>query len=802
MRLCVVLSFFLISHAVISQYNINGRIVDEEDAGIPFANVILLSLTDSVFVKGSITDTDGYYTITNVYPGNFIIRASMVGYMHSFSNMITLSRNSVSNNDLVLIESSTELDAVIVEAEKPLYEQKIDRMVVNVESSPIMAGNSVLEILEKSPGVIVNRQNEEIILNGKSGVNVMINGKMNRMNISTLFNMLEAMPSTNIEKIELITTPPASFDAEGNAGFINLVLKDQESDGLNGSVTVFAAHRRRRAFGGGGTINYRRNRLNVFADLNFSDMGLNRWGDYTTLIQNSEYIFDLTGYADREIGILLGSARFGIDYYLSPKTVIGILGTPFRFDWNNSVQGEVYYDINPGIDTLLRGNTKENNLINQFLINVNFQHTFSEKQQLSIDLDYLIFNHDQTLDYLNQFVPENGQAMDPQEIRMGKVTPLDIWVGKLDYKIDLSDQVSLEAGAKTTMNRLENEVLTEQLEDDTWQSNDFFSDYTSMEERIIAGYTSCNVKFSDRFTLQAGLRYEHTVTDLRDRTAQQLVYRNYGNFFPTVFLQRKFTENSNINLSYNYRISRPTFRELAPFVLLVDPRTFFTGNTQLFPALNHSLKTTYNIKGINASFEYNRIHNSIARFQASRISGTDVTLFATINLDKMTMYNLTLSLPITVSDWWEMSYNLSGILSQIKSSYFDDYMDVSTSWFNINTTQSFKLQGNFSVQLSALYFSKSLLGVATRQPYGMVSLGLRKEFENNLGALNLSLTDIFRTNILHWTSQSSQNDFFNDIRLDSDIKCIQLTYTNSFGNNKFKSRSKRQTGAAEDLKRL
>lgn len=801
MRLCVVLSFFLISHAVISQYNINGRIVDEEDAGIPFANVILLSLTDSVFVKGSITDTDGYYTITNVYPGNFIIRASMVGYMHSFSNMITLSGNSVSINDLVLIESSTELEAVVVEAEKPLYEQKIDRMVVNVESSPIMAGNSVLEILEKSPGVIVNRQNEEIILNGKRGVNVMINGKMNRMNVSTLFSMLDAMPSANIEKIELISTPPASFDAEGNAGFINIVLKSNENDGLNCSVTGFAAQRRRRAFGAGGTINYRKNDINVFADINLSDIGFNRFGEYTSIIHNNEYVFDLTGYADRDIGMTVGSARFGIDYYLSPTTVIGALGTTFRRDWRNSVLAESYYDINPGIDTLVDGRIIEKNLISQYMANVNFQHNFNEKQQLNIDLDYFAFYQDQPLNYLNRFIPENGQMMVPQEIRMGKTTPLNIWVGKFDYKLDLSEKVFLEVGVKTTINKLENEVVTEQLEDDTWLVDEFFSDYTLMDENIVAGFSSFNLTFGNGVSAKAGLRYEHTITDLRDNSGQQLVYRNYGNFFPTAFLQSKLTENSSINLAYNYRISRPTFSELAPFVLLADPRTFFTGNTQLFPALSHSLKMAYSIKGINVSFEYNYIKNSIARFQANRISDSDVTLYSAINLDNTNLCNLTMSLPLSVSQWWEMSYNLSGVLNRIKSKYYDDYIDISTFWFNINTIQSFTLPWKFSVQLSALYFSKSLWGVASRHPYGMVSFGLRKEFKRNRGALNLNLTDIFRTNILHWTIEPHQG-FYNDIRLDADIKCIQLTYTNSFGNNKFKSRSKRQTGAAEDLKRL
>ena len=166
------------------------------------------------------------------------------------------------------------------------------------------------------------------------------------------------------------------------------------------------------------------------------------------------------------------------------------------------------------------------------------------------------------------------------------------------------------------------------------------------------------------------------------------------------------------------------------------------------------------------------------------------------------MYNLTLSLPVSVTGWWEMNNNMSAVFNHITSPYYDDYLDISTSWYTINSTQSFTLPSKFSVQVSGIYFSESLMGASIRRPYGMVSLGIRQEFEKNLGALNLNFTDVFRNNIWHWSIDSPQANFFNDIRMDFDAKSIQLTYTNSFGNNKFKSRSKRETGSAEDLKRV
>ncbi|MCK5468645.1 MAG: TonB-dependent receptor family protein, partial [Cyclobacteriaceae bacterium] len=414
------------------------------------------------------------------------------------------------------------------------------------------------------------------------------------------------------EKIELITTPPANFDAEGNAGFINIVLKKNDYEGLNGGISAMLGHGRRERFMAGGNINYRQKKINVFADYSFNYNRRNGIFKSNNEIQNDGYIFNSTSHIDRFGGFNLSTGRMGIDYYLSSKTVIGFLGTFFLRDWAQHTDYEAHYTIEPGIDTLVTGIRIDENPRHQYMANINFQHNFDERQQLNIDFDYFIYSSNQFQSYSNEYFLENRQSVATEDIRIDKITPLNILVGKIDYKLTSSENFTLEAGVKATLSELENNVKTERLENNRWQPDPLFSEFSTMDEDIRAAYSSFNAKLGEKLSIKAGLRYEHTTTDLKDEDGRQVVYRDYGYLFPSAFISRKLTAHSSLNLAYSYRISRPAFSDIAPFVLFIEPKTFVTGNTNLLPALTHSLKTTYTIKNINLSFEYNRISDAFA----------------------------------------------------------------------------------------------------------------------------------------------------------------------------------------------
>ena len=265
------LFFILLSTSLLSysQEAIVGKVQDEVGNSIAYVNVLLLKTVDSTLIKGAITDDNGTFLLESVVDGNYIVSVSMMGFKPKTTEPFEFDGSSKLMLSAIILSEGVELDGVTVSSKKNLYVQKIDRIVINVASSILSAGSSALEILERSPGVLIDRQNSAISLVGKSGVVVMINGKQSYMPTASLVQLLQGMNANNIETIELITTPPANFDAEGNAGFINIVLKEQTDIGLNGSYSL--------SFGlGNGTVtsdninvNYRKGRINLFGNYSF-----------------------------------------------------------------------------------------------------------------------------------------------------------------------------------------------------------------------------------------------------------------------------------------------------------------------------------------------------------------------------------------------------------------------------------------------------------------------------------------------------------------------------------------------------
>ena len=262
--------FLLFCQSAYSQSSIEGRIVSLDAQAIPFANVLLLNSADSSLVKGELTDDSGIYSFEQIEKGQYIIGSSYIGYNTYFSgSMEVLGSDDIKLEDIVLNEGIA-LDQVQVVAKKPLYEQKIDRLVVNVSNSITSAGATALEVLERSPGVIVNQQSNAISLIGKVGVVIMINGRINYQPAASVVRMLAGMSADNIETIELITTPPAHLDAEGNAGYINIVLKQRTDVGLNGNASLSLGYGEGETGAAGVNLNYRKGVVNLFANYNFS----------------------------------------------------------------------------------------------------------------------------------------------------------------------------------------------------------------------------------------------------------------------------------------------------------------------------------------------------------------------------------------------------------------------------------------------------------------------------------------------------------------------------------------------------
>ena len=788
------------------QASIRGVVQDGRAVPISFANVLLIKTIDSTLVKGTITKENGGFLLENIAEGQYMVTTSMMGFGTMFTSKLNIDVNTKLVLPPIVLSQGMELDEVVVSSKKNLYVQKIDRMVINVESSILSVGSSALQILERSPGVVVNRQNSAISLVGKSGVVVMINGKESYMPASSLVQLLEGMSSDNIETIELITTPPANFDAEGNAGFINIVLKTRADLGLNGSFSLSAG------IGNGNTtsdninFNYRKNKLNLFGNYAFlRNTQLQVFAFDRSFINGDGNPANVSTISDRDPIRRNQNARLGLDYQATDKIVFGILAWANDNKWTMDAinQGsETENDIPTSFFELL--NTERNQL-QHFGSNINLKYNYKENGFISFDFDYLKYHIENPTNYTNSFFDGNNDFLREELTISDKTTPINITVGKVDFSNQISEDLKLETGIKGAFNNFDNDVLVETSDGQIFIEDPDLTDISNLKERILAVYGSINYNISDKTDIQLGLRYEHTDSELNSNKQGKVVDRTFGELFPTAYISHKINDTLNFNFSYSRRITRPTFNDMAPFVIFFDPTTFVAGNPAIQPAISNALKFDVNYRSIVLSAQFSVEDGTISRFQSRFDQENERLIFGAANLDQTKIFSLTLGLPITFTNWWKMQNSFIYLNTEISNTNEESTTNFEQSTFNINSTQSFTMAKNLTLEININYNGPSFaswFGTSKLESYYSVNIGIQKKFGDKWGTLGFNVNDLFDS--LNWrviTNIPEQNlktinsfDFAN--------RTYMLTYSRSFGNKKLKSARERGTGAEEEKRRV
>jgi|APTNR8051073442_1049403.scaffolds.fasta_scaffold01915_2 hypothetical protein len=797
--------FFLISLPALSaQSQISGTVSEENEAPVSFANVLLLRAADTSLVKGAITESDGAFRFENIATGAYLLEVSMIGYEKHRSGTIEMTATTpkIELGKITIRENTEQLTTVEVVAKKPLFEQKIDRLVVNVEGSITAAGSTALEVLERSPGIMVNRQNNSIALSGKDGVIVMVNGKINRMPIEAVVQMLEGMPSSNIEKIELITTPPANFDAEGNAGFINLVLKQSGDAGLNGSYSFSGGFGRGDVSSAGINFNYRKNSLNLYGDYAFSRQAQEQVVRFDRQVLLDGETIRTDTRSDRDPVQQNHIARLGFDLNLGKKTVLGMLVSGYDNRWIMDAVNRSVISRNGLPDTLLNIVNDEVNHWQHLGGNLNLQHTIKEGETLTFDADYLQYDNENPTNYFTTYSDGSGNFIYENQTFSGKVTPIRVGVGKLDYIRQFSEKFKIEAGVKGTISRFDNDVTVAEIRQGVPVNDPELSAEYRLEESIGAAYTAFDLKLDDKSDLKLGLRYEYTKSNLGTVEQANIVDRKYGNFFPSVFLSRTFNEQNSANFSYSRRITRPTFNDMAPFVIFVDPYTFFSGNAALQPSISNNLKVDYRYKTALFSMQYTVEDSAIAEFQTRIIEGTNQQLLSSENMKNRKTASFTLAFPVQVTPWWNMQNNLIGVWQEVNAYYNNEPLQVHTKNLQVVWINSFSLPKDFSAELIGFYQSEALFGTTVALPMTALNIGVQKKLPGNLGTLRFGIDDVLNSLKFGGGSNFPEYNLISKFDADFSQRTFKLTYSRNFGNNKLKGTRQRATGSEEERQRV
>ena len=788
--------------SAIAQTTLTGSVHDGAGKPLPFASIALLNSRDSSLVKGTLSQETGFYAFDNVRPGQYRLSASAMGYASVRSEAVVIANTSVKLPDLTLREAAKTLGEVTVAAQKPLFEQQMDRMVINVQSSITNSGGTALDVLERSPGVSVNRQSNSIAMNGKEGVMVMLNGKLTRLPMTAVVQMLSGMNANNIEKIELITTPPASFDAEGNAGLINIVTKKNTNLGTNGSYSLNFGYGKYERTGASININHRSEKLNIYADYS----GLMNHFRMTSYNNRTIYLPDVQSESnyvgDRDLRNWSHNGRVGLDYTVSPKTTVSGLLSAFSTKQNQLAYNDTDVSERGVPTTKINVRDQEINEWQNYAGNVNLRHKFSPKQEISADVDYLHYYnndpHQYVFDYT--YLQENRQQQDL--FNNSKQTPIRIWVAKTDYTLNTGKNFKLEAGIKGTFSNLNNKVIAERFTDDAWVVDPQYSQNVFMTERITAAYVNMNKPLTAKTKLQAGLRYEHTITDLNTADHQNLLYRNYGNWFPSVALSHDLTKESGLQFSYSRRITRPTFNDLAPFFTLLDPNLSLTGNIKLLPTFSNTFQSTYRFrKSYILTLGFTDTRNAIS-WNSKVLTDQNRQYITPDNIDHVRNYSLLFSFPYQVAPWWQSQLSMQAIRQEVSAFLNGTQYNRATQFGRFNASQTFRLPDQFTAELSGYYQTSSLLGINVIKGIGSVNIGLQKKLNHDKGTLRLSGEDIFWTQRLRTSLSNPDQGYDISFGISAYTRLVRLTYTRPFGSQTVKAANRRATGSDDERSRV
>ncbi len=783
----LILSFLAVkSMAQTNETNVTGNAVDTKNEPIESATISLMKSKDSTLIKIAVSNKAGKFSFTGIPFGNYFITIHSLNSntVNSVIFPVSESNTTVILDPLILQPVTKSLAAVVVISKKPLIEQKIDRMVVNVEAALTNVGSTALEVLEKSPGVTVDKDGN-ISLKGKSSVMVMIDGKPSYLNGSDLANLLGNLNSNQLSQIEIMTNPSAKYDATGNAGLINIKTKKSIAQGFKGSVTLNYGQGVYAKTNNSIMLNYRTNKINTYLNYGYSinkgfiDFDIQRNFFGTTGIKISE----LDQQSNRINRSQNHNLKLGLDYFINKQTTLGIVTTGFitpqkQDGFTNSYLKDGISNIN-SIEKTIRtvDNTWKNGTIN-----INFHSLFdSSRRDITSNFDYLYYDFSG-----NQNITELTYS--PTQILqtsnyLKNLLPLtiDIYSGRFDYAQPLKNGIKLESGLKSSFVKTNNVSNFFNLTNNNLLIDSVFSNAFNYSENINAAYLNLNKKFG-RWLVQAGVRLENTnykgLQSSLSQKSDSSFSRSYTSLFPSAFISYEMNDNNQFAVSIGRRIDRPAYQELNPFIGFIDKYTYSTGNPFLQPQFSTNIELSHSYKNyLTTTINYSVVHSMI---NETLIHKDSVIIRSVGNIGTRYNYGLTESATIAVSNWY--STTLFANLYQNKyTGEINGYpFNANQLSLSLNVNNQFTFPNGWSGELSGNYTSRNRdEGQAIVLPAGQVSAGIAKQLLNNKASIKINVRDIFYTQ----NPKEIQNfqDVQSTLKISRDTRIFNIAFIYRLG---------------------
>lgn len=778
---------------------LTGTVYDEENKEpLAFASVAILDKKDSALIDGVVTDEKGKFLLETTRR-NFMVRIEYLSYepryFSDFSRFTQQKNGVIQLNNIYLTPSEKMLEEVRVRGQREQVQIALDKKIFNVGEDISRFGGNAQDILDNIPSVTVDVEGN-VSLRGSDNVRILIDGKQSGLVGISSADALRQLPSNMVERVEVITNPSARYDAAGMAGIINIVLKKDQSKGLNGSFDLYAGYPHN--YNATANLNYRHNKFNFFGSYGFryrenpgnsyQRRTFTQGDTVNILVQDEDFIRSEYSH----------TFRLGMDYMFNDKNTL--TGAFLYRTGNGTNENEIHQLDYDGTETLLGGKIRkftEKETEPNLDYNLTYKHDFDKKNQtFTLDASYT-YGYEEELADIEEF-PYAAEVPISDELltQFSSITETqDNLVVQADYIQPIFGKGQLEAGYKSSIRNINNEYFVEELREGEWVELPEVSNQFDYDEGIHALYATIGDK-GEKITYQVGVRVEATRIGTRLIETNEVSKKDYINFFPTGHFAYTLKNNNAVQISYSRRIDRPHYRMLSPFYSYTNPYYIRTGNPDLDPEFTHSLELSHmknwETTSLSSAIFYRYTEGEFESIE--RVNEDGVTISRPENLSTENSMGFEFVASSDIFEWWQVNGSANFFRSIVNGENLgEDFYADAFSWFaRVNSRMNLKV---FDFQAMFNYRAPRKTTQGRREAFSYVDLALARDVLNDKGTLSLKVSDLFNTRRFRSTSEG--DNFYIERQFRRSVTQVTLGFTYRLNQEKRRERSREDGGSFE-----
>ena len=771
-----------------SQCAIQGKITDSVQTPISFNAIGLINYKDSSIVKGVITNDEGLFCFENIRKGEYQLKIYAIGFNTYYSEKVEYDSITPINLPTINLKAgSIDLNEISVAAQKKTVEFKNGNVIMNIEGTALAMGSTAYDLLSRLPGVTVSDGN--ISIQGKSGVKILIDGKLQQVSGQQLINILKSMNASQIDKIEVLKKPPVKYDSEGTGGMINIKTNKLKLVGFSGSIFSDYSQGFYGNPAGGFTLNYKGRKVNLFSGFTAS----REWHRNTdNLVSKATYNGIETILDQKKISKEFGhfeTYNLGADWFINKSNSIGIkMNGALGFGNEDNKSTTSINDNSLGYQSLELNSKKPNPWIYPEF-NLNAEHLFDTTgTALRFSADYKPFWDIYDAGFDNHYLDANkNDVLTPSIFTTSNTLYFTNSSALIDFEKQFKNELKFETGIKHSYQ----EMLSDyNLQNKNYTTGEYSIDSTYTDiynyiQNVSAGYLNVSKTYK-KMSFQAGVRGENTIIHTLSKSNNSGFNRQYFNLFPLMSIDYKKSDNHNFSISYNKRVTRPDYNLFNPFIKFNSLLSTFKGNPNLIPEYSHDANFTYSYKTwMNHSFTFSRTTNNLLLYNAINDS-SKLNITSVVNLKWADFYNYSLFIQKDLFKWWSVNLNATVFYINAKGTVNNAKYTISTTAFMPDLYSRITLKKGYSIELNAFYLSPFLEGTFYTKARSNVNITFKKTFLDEKLSIALAFKDIFWGEIR--TTTSDYQNQHSSGRETFDTRRVNISINYNFGKLKVEQR--------------